>query len=142
IIVQTASLLVLCYGGVLVVQRDISLGQFVQFMLYTALLVYPMVELGSVMGFYQRARVSMARINEVMSIKPIATGNEHAVVRTEMPGEIEFRDLTFTYPGALQPALSHIDLHIRAGRTVAFLGPVGSGKSTLISLVPRVFEAG
>ena len=142
LIVQTVSLLVLCYGGVLVVRGQISVGQFVQFMLYTAFLVYPMIELGSVVSFYERAKVSMNRIHEVMSAEPVTRADDGgAEGRAAIEGAIEFRDLTFTYPGAPEPALEGINLRIEPGQMVALLGAVGSGKSTLMALVPRVLEA-
>lgn len=140
-IVQTVSLLVLCYGGVLVVRGLISVGQFVQFMLYTAFLVYPMIELGSVVSFYERARVSMNRIHEVMSAESVTRADGGPEGRPAIKGAIEFRDLTFTYPGAREPALEGINLRVEPGQMVALLGAVGSGKSTLLALVPRVLAA-
>jgi len=140
-IVQTVSLLVLCFGGILVVGNDLSIGQFVQFMLYTSLLVYPMVELGSVVSFFERARVSMGRINEVMSIDPVVCAGPNSFHQSSGNGAIEFRNLTFTYKGSTEPALRDINLLIQPGQIVAILGAVGSGKSTLMSLIPRVQEA-
>lgn len=140
-IVQGGTLLVLSYGGVLVVSGEISIGQFVQFMLYTTLLVYPMVELGSVVGFYERAKVSMNRINEVMDSEPTARGVELSSNGTTINGEIEFRRLTFSYTPDATPVLKEIDVHIKPRQMVAVLGTVGSGKSTLMNLVARVFEA-
>jgi ATP-binding cassette subfamily B multidrug efflux pump len=141
IIVQMISLIVLCYGGALVVERVISIGQFVQFMLYTSLLVYPMIELGSVIGFYERAKASAARINEVMAIEPTIQSRGEETVHHEIFGAIEFRNLTLTYQGAQTTILKGINLRIAPGQVVALLGAVGAGKSTLISLVPRVLEA-
>lgn len=139
-IVQCGSLLVLSYGGVLVVSGEISIGQFVQFMLYTTLLVYPMVELGSVVGFYERAKVSMNRINEVMDAEPTARV-EQSSNGTRLNGEIEFRRLTFSYTPDATPVLKEIDVHIKPRQMAAVLGTVGSGKSTLMNLVARVSEA-
>jgi ATP-binding cassette subfamily B multidrug efflux pump len=139
-IVQCGTLLVLSYGGVLVVSGEISIGQFVQFMLYTTLLVYPMVELGSVVGFYERAKVSMNRINEVMDSEPTARV-EQSSNGTRINGEIEFRRLTFSYTPDATPVLKEIDVHIKPRQMAAVLGTVGSGKSTLMNLVARVSEA-
>jgi ATP-binding cassette, subfamily B, multidrug efflux pump len=141
LIVQTVSLLVLCFGGLLVVGNNLSIGQFVQFMLYTSLLVYPMVELGSVVSFFERARVSMGRINEVMSVEPVACADPDTFHQSAGTGAIEFRNLTFTYKGTTVPVLRDINLLIQQGQIVAIVGAVGSGKSTLMSMIPRVLEA-
>jgi ATP-binding cassette subfamily B protein len=140
-IVQCGTLLVLSYGGVLVVAGSISIGQFVQFMLYTTLLVYPMVELGSVLGFYERARVSMNRINEVMDAAPTPRVLEESPEGTTIDGEIEFRSLNFSYKRTSSPVLKDVNLHIKPRQMTAVLGTVGSGKSTLMNLVARVLEA-
>jgi ATP-binding cassette subfamily B protein len=84
---------------------------------------------------------SMKRLHEVMSTEPTITDNAAVADVREVKGEIEFRDLTFTYPGETEPVLNDINLHIQAGQTVAFVGNVGSGKSTLVSLVARLLDA-
>src|SRR6266404_1229099 len=141
LIVQTVALLVLCYGGTLVLRSSLTIGQFVQFMLYTSLLIYPMIELGSVVSFFERARVSMGRINEVMSIEPPACAAANSFHQSDRTGAIEFRNLTFTYHETTAPVLRDINLRVKQGQLVAILGAVGSGKSTLMSLIPRVLEA-
>lgn len=141
LIVQSAGLLVLCYGGALVVRGGMTIGQFVQFMLYTSFLVYPMIELGSVVSFYERAKVSMGRINEVMGAEPVARAAADSFDESVMTGAIEFRDLTFKHEGATEAVLKNVNLRVERGQTVAMMGAVGSGKSTLMSLVPRVLEA-
>jgi ATP-binding cassette, subfamily B, multidrug efflux pump len=128
------------YGGSLTLRNEISVGQFVQFMLYLEALVMPLHEFGWVASLYQRGMASMERIHEIMSAEPgAAAGGDRAA---EIKGEIEFRGLTFTYPGEAEPALRDINLRVRPGQTVAFVGGVGAGKSTLLSLVPRMYEAG
>ena len=129
------------YGGGLTLRNEISVGQFVQFMLYLEALVLPLHEFGWVVSLFQRGMASMERIHEIMSVEPATTG---AAERrgAEIKGEIEFRSLTFAHPGAAEPVLRDINLRVRAGQTVAFVGAVGAGKSTLLSLVPRMYEAG
>jgi ATP-binding cassette, subfamily B, multidrug efflux pump len=129
------------YGGSLTLRNEISVGQFVQFMLYLEGLVLPLHEFGWVVSLFQRGMASMERIHEIMSVEPATTG---AAERrgAELKGEIEFRNLTFAHPGAAEPVLRDINLRVRAGQTVAFVGAVGAGKSTLLSLVPRMYEAG
>jgi ATP-binding cassette subfamily B protein len=130
------------YGGILTLRGVMTVGQFVQFTLYLGYLVLPLHEFGWVMSLLQRGLASMERIHEIMSAEPTGTGDGAEEKRIEIEGEIEFRDLTFQYDGATEPALKNISLHVRAGQTVAFVGSVGSGKTTLVSLVPRLYEAG
>ena len=132
---------VLWYGGSLVIGGSISIGQFVQFTLYLGYLVWPMIALGWVINIFQRGMASMGRMNAIMSINPSIRDTDDTREIAGIDGEIEFRDLTFTYDGASEPALKDINLHIEPGQTVAFVGAVGSGKSTLMNLISRLLDA-
>jgi ATP-binding cassette subfamily B protein len=129
------------YGGLLTLRGQLTVGQLFQFTLYLGYLIRPMLELGLVVNLFQRGMASMNRMHEVMSIEPaIADGAESDDVK-EIKGEIEFRHLTFTYHPNAEPVLKDINLRIQPGKTVAFVGNIGSGKSTLVSLVPRLLDA-
>lgn len=128
------------YGGLLTLRGQLTIGQLFQFILYLEFLIYPMLQLGIVVNYFQRGMASMSRLHEVMSIEPAIAGSVENEV-TDVRGGIEFRDLYFTYPGNKEPALKEINLRIQPGQTVAFVGNVGSGKSTLVSLVPRLLDA-
>ena len=129
------------YGGLLTLQGRLTLGQLFQFTLYLEFLIHPMLQLGMIINLYQRGMASMKRLHQVMSTEPtIADHAADAEVR-EIKGEIEFRQLTFTYPDETEPVLNDINLRIQPGQTVAFVGNVGSGKSTLVSLVARLLDA-
>jgi ATP-binding cassette subfamily B protein len=130
------------YGGSLTLRDEITVGQFVQFTLYLEGLVMPLHEFGWVVSLYQRGMASMKRIHKIMCAEPAASAPGGDGRAADLRGEIEFRGLTFTYPGEAEPALEEISLRVRAGQTVAFVGGVGSGKSTLLGLVTRMFEAG
>ncbi len=132
---------VLWYGGRLAIRGDISVGQFVEFNLYLGFLVWPMIALGWVINIFQRGLASMGRMTEIMSIEPAIKDTDRTGDLKEIEGEIEFRNLTFNYSGSAEPALKEINLRIEAGQTVAFVGAVGSGKSTLMNLVPHLLEA-
>ncbi len=132
---------VLWYGGGLVIGGRISIGQFVQFTLYLGYLVWPMIALGWVINIFQRGMASMGRMHQIMSIEPAIRDSEASIGIDAIEGEIEFRDLTFTYGEARDPALKGINLHIEPGQTVAFVGAVGSGKSTMMNLVTRLLDA-
>jgi ATP-binding cassette, subfamily B, multidrug efflux pump len=140
------------YGGQLILGGRITVGQYVQFKIYFGLLVVPVITFGWVIELFQRGLASMRRIHEIMEIEPSIRNNEAAEKgglkeggpkeNGNIVGAIEFRNLTYTYEGAAEPALSNINLRIAPGQTVAFVGAVGSGKSTLVNLVPRLLDAG
>lgn len=130
------------YGGLLTLRGQLTIGQLFQFTLYLEFLIHPMLQLGVIINLYQRGMASMKRLHEVMSIEPAIADGAAVAEMGEIEGEIEFRNLTFTYPGKTEPALKEINLHIQSGQTVAFVGNVGSGKSTLVSLVARLLNAG
>ena len=132
---------VLWYGGSLTISGEITIGQFVQFTLYLGYLVWPMIALGWVINIFQRGMASMGRMHNVMSIEPSIRDSDETSSALEIKGEIEFRNLTFTYGGGARPALEDINLRIAPGQTVAFVGAVGSGKSTLMNLVTRLLDA-
>jgi len=94
-----------------------------------------------VVNIFQRGMASMGRMNQILSIEPAIRDTDQTRNIKDISGEIEFRDLTFTYKGASASALSDINLRIAPGQTIAFVGAVGSGKSTLVNLVSRLLDA-
>ncbi|HJS98563.1 MAG TPA: ABC transporter ATP-binding protein [Terriglobales bacterium] len=135
-----AIVLVLWLGGRQAIQGHMSLGNFVAFLTYMVQLTWPVIALGWVINIFQRGTASLARIDEIMKEKPevvdqAESGNAPAAVG----GEIEFRGLNFAYNGT--PVLRDVNLHIPAGSSLAIVGPTGSGKSTLVSLIPRIYDA-
>jgi ATP-binding cassette subfamily B protein len=132
------ALTVLWLGGRMVVAGVITLGEFVAFGAYLAMLNWPMIALGWVVNLFERGEASMGRIHAILDAQPEIRDLDPVPV-TELRGEVEFRGLSFAYDGA--PVLHEIDLRIPAGTTVAVVGPTGAGKSTLVSLLPRLFDA-
>ena len=132
---------ILWYGGRLTIDKTISIGQFVQFTVYLGFLVWPMIALGWVFNLFQRGKASMGRIEAILSSSPSITDDPVVKEDAVIKGEIEFRNLTLRHENASEPALEGINLLVELGRTVAFVGSVGSGKSTLINLVPRLLDA-
>jgi ATP-binding cassette subfamily B protein len=146
-----AVVLVLWLGGREVLLGRLSVGGFVAFITYMALLTWPIIALGWVINIFQRGTASMGRLNEILTEKPeiedsapikAAKGQaaSGAAIPTQLEGDIEFRGLNFSYEGA--PVLRDINLHIAAGTSLAIVGPTGAGKTTLVSLIPRIYEAG
>ena len=136
------SLLVLWAGSREVINGRITLGEFVAFNSYLVMLSWPMIAFGWVTNMLQRGMASWKRMLDVLDASPdISDAHVTAAGRSApLTGAIDFRDLTFRYPGAARPVLEHISLRIEPGQTVAIVGATGSGKSTLISLLPRLHE--
>jgi ATP-binding cassette subfamily B protein len=132
---------ILWYGSYLILSGRLSIGQFVQVTLYLGLIWAPMISLGGVINQYQRARASMKRIDNIMSIQPAISDSGATLAVKDISGGIEFNNLSFTYQGANAPALKDISLRIAPGQTVAFVGSTGSGKTTLMNLVTRLLDA-
>jgi ATP-binding cassette subfamily B protein len=133
------SVIVLWLGGAHVVDGKITLGEFVAFTSYLMMLVWPMVELGFVINTFQRGAASMGRINQIMDEKPEIEDAHDVIKDVKIKGEIEFRNLTFAYNSS-EPVLRNINLKIPRGSTLAIVGSTGSGKSTLINLLPRLYN--
>jgi ATP-binding cassette subfamily B protein len=132
-------LLVLWLGSRDVINHRISIGEFVAFNAYLSMLTWPMIAFGWVTNMLQRGTASWKRMLEVMDTEPVVsdvatTTQALAPIR----GGIEIRGLTFAYNGA--PVLHDVSLVVDAGQTLAIVGPTGSGKTTLISLLPRLYE--
>ncbi len=133
-----AAVTLLWQGGQAVIERRITLGQFVQFSGYLGLLSWPMIALGWVVSLMQRGLASMERLDEIFTQKPKITDLPGTPPVPALRGEIEFRGVGVTYNGT--PVLRDIRLVIPQGATVAIVGPTGVGKSTLVSLIPRLFD--
>ncbi len=136
-----ASVILLWRGGLDVIHGRISLGQLVQFMGYLAQLTWPMIAFGWVVNLFQQGSASMIRINEVMHHTPtIADTVKPGARQTELilKGKVEFHHVTFSY--GEHEVLHDINIEVEAGSSLAIVGPTGSGKSTLVNLVLRLFD--
>jgi ATP-binding cassette subfamily B multidrug efflux pump len=139
-----AIVLVLWLGGREVIHGRIQLGGFVAFNVYMVQLTWPIIALGWVINIFQRGTASMGRINEILVEKPEIEDSEAiktsgTLATAQIEGEIEFRHLNFAYNST--PVLHDINLRIPAGSSLAIVGPTGSGKTTLVSLIPRIYDA-
>lgn len=135
-------LLVLNFGGRMVMQGTITAGDFVAFITYLFMLAWPMMAVGWVADLFQRGVTSLDRINELLRERPALESPETASTQSlaEEIG-IQIRDLSFTFPGQKRPALSHITLDIRPSRFLGIVGRTGSGKTTLCNLLARLYSA-
>ncbi|MBX3461509.1 MAG: ABC transporter ATP-binding protein [Planctomycetes bacterium] len=154
-----ADLVVVVYGGYLVIQGEVTVGGFFAFFQYLIRLSGPMIGLGWVVMLYQRGRVSMNRIQRILAIDPEIKDSDSPAPLDRLAGGIEIKGLNFQYfPHAEASAarededaepiddtpppvvLSDINLSVKPGQTVAIVGPVGSGKSTLLNMIPRLYD--
>ncbi len=134
---------ILWYGGRQTALGQMTLGEFTAFNLYLEQLIWPLIALGYVTNLVQRGTASLKRMHDVMIQEPAIRDEPGTEVFSEevLRGKIEFRNLTFSYSLDDPPVLRDINLVIEAGTTVAFIGRTGSGKSTLMNLVPRLLDA-
>ncbi|MFZ5432519.1 MAG: ABC transporter ATP-binding protein [Calditrichota bacterium] len=130
---------ILLFGGWGIIRGQLSLGDFVAFVGYLGMLAWPMVSIGWVANLFQRGAASMQRLSQIMDTPPEIAAPENPVVPPEMRGEIVFEKVSFDYNDSAH-ALSEINWTIPAGKTVAIVGRTGSGKTSLISLIPRLFD--
>jgi ATP-binding cassette subfamily B multidrug efflux pump len=133
--------LIIWAGVPLAVRGAITVGEFTVFNMYLGRLIWPLIALGYVVNLYQRGAASLKRMNAIFAIKPSIADLPAVKQQPPIAGEIEFRNLTFTYHAAEEPILRDINLTIPAGQKVAFVGRTGSGKSTVVNLIPRLLEA-
>jgi ATP-binding cassette subfamily B protein len=136
---------ILLIGGYEAARGRMTIGEFTAFNLYLEQLIWPLIAMGYVTNLVQRGAASLKRMHEIMRIEP-AIADPDIVgaglrVCPELKGRIEFRDLTFHYSPEEPPVLREINLVIEPGRTVAFIGRTGAGKSTLMNLIPRLLDA-
>jgi len=136
----SAMVIVLWYGGLQVMADRITVGDFVAFNFYLALLTWPMIALGWVVSLFQRGAASMGRLNRIFETQPRVRAPSHPTPLPRIRGEIEFREVSFRYPGTEREVIRGVSFLARPGETIALVGPTGSGKSTLVSLIPRMFD--
>ncbi len=130
----------LWFGGILVIQGRLSLGDFVAFNSYLGMLIWPITAIGWVANMFQRGFVSLERINTIIDEKPEISDMD-TVDKTSIDGAIEFKGLSFTYPGTDKPVLKDINIKVEAGKTLGIVGRTGSGKTTLVNLISRLLSS-
>jgi len=141
-ILGVSMLITLMAGGHQVLAHRITLGQFVEFNTFMVMLIFPIIAVGWVVNLFQRGTASVTRIDELLRAEPAIDDREADSTlgpETVLKGEIEFRGLSFSYGDT--EVLRDISLHVPAGSSLAIVGPTGSGKTTLVNLLSRLYEA-
>lgn len=142
-------IIVLYLGGNKIINGELTIGELTAFIIYLGLLTWPIISLGWIINLTQRAEASMKRLIEVFDSKPAidnpevcrkdcAAGSENG--RRVLNGDIEFRNVNFRYSKEMPYVLRNIDLKIKGGETIGVIGHTGSGKSTIVNLIPRLFD--
>lgn len=140
-LIGSGFVLIVWAGVPLAARGEITVGQFTEFNMYLFRLIWPLIAIGYVVNLYQRGTASWKRMQAIMKVAPAISDSATVTAQPPIGGRIEFRNLTFRYQQAGEPALRDINLTIEAGQTVAFVGRTGSGKSTLANLIPRILES-
>ncbi|MBU6363602.1 MAG: ABC transporter ATP-binding protein/permease [Acidobacteria bacterium] len=130
---------VIAVGGVMTINGVLTLGEFVQFYLYLAILTWPFRSIGMLIGSAQRAAASGQRVFEILDTEPQVAEAAHPAPMPAGRGHVQFEGVTFGYEPD-RPVLHDLDMDIPAGRTVAIIGPTGSGKTTITQLIPRFYD--
>ncbi len=134
-------IILLLVGGNMVLEGTITLGTLIAFQMYISKMVWPMTAVGWCLSLFQRGKASMARVDEIMNVKPEIVNSKSAINKIQLTGKIRFNDLSFRYSGNTDFILKNINLEIKPGQKVALVGPVGCGKTTLVNLIPRILPA-
>ena len=130
----------LLVGGRAVMNGSITIGDFIAFTLYLAMLTWPMIALGWVVNLFQRGAASMRRLNRVFDAEPVVRDAANARDPGQIRGDLEFRNVSFRYPETEREVLRNVSFRVPAGQMLALVGATGSGKSTLASLIARLYE--
>lgn len=141
VLTGAAGVIVIWVGGLDVIYKTLSLGTVVSFLIYLGLLTWPLIAFGWVINIFQRGAASMGRLNKIFDTQPdIRDTAETDRLINEIEGRVSFRNVSFRFPSKEHFALRNINLEIEKGTTLAIVGRTGTGKSTLVNLIPRLLE--
>lgn len=141
LIMNVTTVVIIWFGGKRVDAGSMEVGSLIAFMQYGMQILFGFLMLAMVFIMIPRAQASAIRINEVLEMEPEIIDPQKAILADKESGYVEFKDVSFSYPGAEQPAISHITFSAKPGEVTAIIGGTGSGKSTLINLIPRFYDA-
>lgn len=139
-VLNISSVAILWFGAIRINNGDMQVGALIAFLQYAMQILFALLMVSMMFVMLPRAQASATRINEVLAVAPEINDAEQVKRAEDQHGYIEFRDVTFSYPGAEEPALSHISFNTAPGEVTAIIGGTGAGKSTLISLIPRFYD--
>jgi ATP-binding cassette subfamily B multidrug efflux pump len=135
-----SSVAILWFGAIRISNGQMQVGALIAFLQYAMLILFALLMISMMFIMLPRAAASADRINEVLAIEPEIKDPDHVKRADKQKGYVEFQNVTFSYPGAEEPAISHISFNTVPGEVTAIIGGTGSGKSTLVSLIPRFYD--
>mgnify|MGYP001311055667 CR=1 FL=1 len=139
-VLNVSSVAILWFGSIRVNNNEMQVGAMIAFLQYAMQILFALLMVSMLFIFLPRAAAAATRINEVLAIEPEVTDADQVKRADDQRGYVEFEDVTFSYPGAEEPALSHISFSAAPGEVTAIIGGTGAGKSTLVSLIPRFYD--
>lgn len=140
LVLNVSTVAIVWFGSIRIDNGEMQVGALIAFMQYAMQILFAMLMLSAMFIMLPRAAASATRINAVLAIEPEIRDADVAQHIDTLSGTIEFEDVTFSYPGAEEPALAHISFRAQPGQVTAIIGGTGAGKSTLISLIPRFYD--
>jgi len=140
LVLNVSSVAILWFGAIRINNGDMQIGALVAFLQYAMQILFALLMVSMMFIMLPRAAASATRINEVLAMKPEIKDAEQVKLANEQSGYVEFENVTFSYPGAEEPALSNISFRAGPGEITAIIGGTGAGKSTLVSLIPRFYD--
>lgn len=140
LIAQLGQAAILYFGGQQIINNTLSLGDYQKFSLYVIYVFFPLGQLGFIISLLSQASVSATRIFEIIDAKSDVTNKPDAIEMPAIQGHVEFKDVTFRYFKSGDPVLENVSFEAKPGQTIALLGATGSGKTTIINLIPRFYD--
>ncbi|MFC6669389.1 ATP-binding cassette domain-containing protein [Marinobacterium aestuariivivens] len=142
LIQQLTSTSIVIFGVYLISERELTLGALIASVILSGRVIAPMGQLAGLVTNFHQASTALKTLNQIMDMPEERDGERHFVHRPELKGDIEFNQVSFSYPGEQQKALDGISFRIKAGEKVALIGRIGSGKSTIEKLLMGLYSAG
>ena len=140
LIMNLSTLAIVWFGGIQINNGTLQIGKMMAFIQYVMQIMFAVMMVSMMAFMIPRGQASALRINEVLAMNPEITDPEHPASPAAETGQVEFRHVSFNYPGAEEPALSDISFTANAGEITAIIGGTGAGKSTLLNLIPRFYD--
>lgn len=140
LVLNASSVAILWFGSIRINQGDMQVGALFAFLQYAMQILFALLMVSMMFALLPRAAASATRINEVLAMKPDIKDAEQVKCAEKLVGYVEFQNVTFSYPGAEEPALANISFSARPGEVTAIIGGTGAGKSTLVNLIPRFYD--
>jgi ATP-binding cassette, subfamily B, multidrug efflux pump len=140
LIMQIGQAVLLYFGGTQILQGTLDLGGYQSFSLYVIYVFFPLGQLGFIISLMAQASASSTRVFEILDAKSDVSNKNDAIDLPQIQGQVEFKDVSFRYFGSGDPVLQAVSFEAKPGQTVALLGATGSGKTTIINLIPRFYD--